>query len=202
MHESSERFEDWKFYYFWGVSATKPSALSFQEQQVQALLSAVGADCAVASLAAVEPKYLINHKGTTVWILLLISALMNDKEGLSAVANGTSSLFMPAPIVHGAFSTHVNWPARLLEQYGADFGDHWPFVIPFVRHHAAGAPQELAQSLRSPDGVTEIMGVAEFSEHRPEALLALFHDFHERHGEDFKKPKNAKRGFFSKLFGD
>lgn len=200
MVTSYEQIDDWKLYYFWGLSSTKPSALTLQQQQMQALLSAVGADCALSSLGALEPRYLINHKGTTVWILLLLYALMNEKEALSAVANGTSSLFMQAARVHGAFGTHVNWPDHLLQQYCADFGGHWPFVIPFVRHQAASAPMQLAQSLRSPDGVMEIMGVAEFSDQQPEALLAVFHDFHERHGKDFAKPANAKRGFFRKLF--
>jgi hypothetical protein len=87
--------------------------------------------------------------------------------------------------VHGAFGSHVNWPESLLRKYGFDFGDRWPFVIPFIRHREASAPIQQAQSLRSPDGALEVMGVAEFSEQEPEALLALFHAFHQRHGDDF-----------------
>ena len=156
MVTSCEQIDDWKFYYFWGISSTRPSALAFQAQQVQALLAAVGAECAVSSLAALEPRRLINHKGTTVWILLLLYALMNEKESMSAVANGRASLFMEAARVHGAFGTHVNWPERLLQQYGADFGDHWRFVLP---------------------------------------------SYGKRHGKDFERPKDAKPGFFRKLFG-
>ena len=188
---SCEKAEDWKHFYFWGISAKKPSALSFPVEQVQALLGTVKADCAITSLAALDPKHLINHQGTTAWILLFVHALMNDKEGLVAVANGRSGVFTSAATVHGAFGSHVNWPESLLRKYDFDFGDRWPFVIPFIRHREASTPMQMAQSLRSPDCAMEVMGVAEFSEQTPEALLALFHAFHQRHGEDFKRPPLA-----------
>jgi hypothetical protein len=188
MATSCEKAEDWKHFYFWGISANKPSALSFPVEQLQALLGAVKADCAITSLAALDPRHLINHKGTTAWILLFVHALMNDKEGLAAVANGRSGLFTSAATVHGAFGSHVNWPESLLRKYEFDFGERWPFVIPFIRHREASAPMQMVQSLRSPDGALEVMGVAEFSEQEPEALLALFHAFYQEHGEDFKRP--------------
>ena len=185
---SYEKAEDWKHYYFWGISAKRPAKLYISAEQVRALLSAIQADCAIASLAALEPKHLINHKGTTVWILLFVYALMNDKEGLAAVSAGTSSLFLPANIVHGAFTSQVNWPAQLLDRYSFDFGDHWAFVIPFVRHRESPEPVQTSQSLRSPDGAMEIMGIAELNEQRPEALLDQFHEFYKQYGSRNKKP--------------
>jgi hypothetical protein len=108
---------------------------------------------------------------------------------------------IPADAVRGAFSSHVNWPVRLLQKYSFDFGDHRPFVLPFVRHRDAPEPVQMAQSLRSPDGAIEIMGVAEFSEQQPEALLARFHEFCLQHGKDFERREHSKKGLFQKLFG-
>ena len=197
---SYEKAEDWKHYYFWGISATRPAELQFSAEQIQALLSAVRADCSIASLAALEPKHVINHKGTTAWILLYVYALVNDKEGLAAVSAGTSSLFLPADIVHGSFTSHVNWPAQLLDSYGFDFGEHWAFVIPFVRHRESPEPVQMSQSLRSPDGAMEIMGIAQLNEQKPEALLAQFHEFYEQYGSRYKKPIASTKNFFQKLF--
>jgi hypothetical protein len=201
MVASYDQAEDWKQYYFWGVSKTAPSALSLEIGQMQALLGTVRAECAIVSLAALEPKHLINHKGTTAWILLFVYALMNEKEALRAVAEGSQALFMERSRVHGAFGAHVNWPASLLEKYHADFGDHWPFVIPFARHRESPAPMQLTQSLRSPSGAMEIMGVAEFSDTQPEALLALFHQFSLKHGKDFAPAGSFRERLFQKLFG-
>ena len=186
MVTSYEKVEDWKQYYFWGLSAKKPAELQLSVEHVRTLLGAINADCAIASLAALEPKHLINHKGTTAWILLFIYALMNDKDGLAAVSIGTSGLFLPANIVHGAFTSHVNWPTELLGRYNFDFGDHWAFVIPFVRHHESPEPIQLPQSLRSPDGMIEIMGIAEFNDQRPDALLAQFYEFYKQYGSHYK----------------
>lgn len=197
---SYEQVGDWKQYYFWGLSKKAPSDLSLSAAQVQALLRSVQAECSVVSLAALAPKHLINHKGTTAWILLVVYALMNDKEALQAVAQGSSALYLQESLVHGAFGAHVNWPAHLLEQYETDFGDHCPIVIPFVRHRASPEPVQLAQSLRAPDGSMEIMGVAEFSETQPEALLAAFHQFYREHGKDFVPAQKPVKGFFQKLF--
>jgi hypothetical protein len=200
MVTSYEQVDDWKQYYFWGLSDKAPSELSFSVEQMQALLGMVKGECAVASLAALDPKHLINHKGTTTWILLVVFALMNHREELAAVANGTAGLFLSANIVHDAYGSHVNWPERLLQAYSVDFGDRRPLVIPFVRHRDASAPAQLTQSLRSPDGAIEIMGVAEFSEQQPEALLALFHEFYSQHRKDFEPRPSPKNGFLSKLF--
>lgn len=76
-----------------------------------------------------------------------------------------------------------------------------PFVIPFVRHRESPEPVQMSQSLRSPDGAMEIMGIAELNEQRPETLLAQFHEFYEQYGSRYKKPIETTKNFFQKLFG-
>jgi hypothetical protein len=185
VNDSFDSAASWQHFYFWGVSSKPPAELELQTRQLQALLGVVEVDATLASLAAFEPRYLINHKGVTAWMLLFVFAFANNREGLGAVAEGKASLFMPAEALRGSFESHVAWPPQLLAKYSFDFGQHWPFVIPFIRYRNAPAPRPLKESLKSPDGSIEIMGVAEFDEQRPEALLALFHDFHARYGSNY-----------------
>jgi hypothetical protein len=183
--ENFDKAVAWKHYYLWGVASKPPAEIELQAKQLQALLEAIGAEASVSSLAALEPRYLINHKGTTAWMMLFVFAFMNDKEALAAVAEGKAAVCMPAQGMQSTFNSHVAWPKPLLDRYPFDFGKHTAFVIPFIRFGTAAAPRPLPQSLKSPDGSIEIMGVAEFNEQRPEALLALFHQFHAQYGKNY-----------------
>jgi len=185
MTENFDKATAWNHFYLWGISSKPVAEVEFRPEQLKALLGMVGVDAAVVSLAAFEPRYLINQKGTTAWMLLFIFALMNDREGLEAVANGKAAIYMPAKRLQQDFNSHVAWPAPLLEKFPFSFGESSPFVIPFVRFGGAGAPRPMPQSLKSPDGAIEIMGVEEFDERRPDALLALFHQFHAKYGKNY-----------------
>jgi hypothetical protein len=183
--ENFDQAVAWNHFYLWGVTSKLPAEIELQTQQLQALLGAIGAEASISSLAALEPRYLINPKGTTPWTMLFVYAFMNDKDALAAVAQGKAAVCMPAQGMLATFNSHVAWPQSVLDKYPFDFGKHTAFIIPFIRFGTAPVPRPLPQSLKSPDGSIEIMGVAEFNEQRPEALLALFHQFHAQYGKQY-----------------
>ncbi|HEX7641842.1 MAG TPA: hypothetical protein VF472_06465 [Burkholderiaceae bacterium] len=184
---SFEKFSDWDSCYFWGLTTTPPAELNFDSQQLGYLLNLANCDAAISSLAALEPRHVINHKGTTVWAMLFLSLLVNDKEGLQAVAEGKAGICVPVEAVRGAYGGHINWPAEMLRQYSYDFGKHTPFIVPFVRHRSAPEIKQFERSMKSPDGKVEIMGVGRFDEEFPQTLLSLIHNFSGQFGAQFRQ---------------
>jgi hypothetical protein len=169
-----ESAESWRHLYFYGLARTDPSNIQLDTKSLMGLFSATGVRPAIASLALIDPKYLINSKGLTAWLFLFVKARVPDSDTLKYVAAGKGFSFVPADEMRAVFGSHVNWPKDLLERYPFDFSSRQPFVLPFILPRSASMPPALAQSLVSPDGNFEVFGVAEFEVERAEQLLAIF----------------------------
>lgn len=175
-----KKVSTWRQYYFVGLAPARPEAVNISPEQLRALLSTVGADAALATGAALDPRLIINQKGTTAWILLFFLPFYNDQEGLENAARGRASLFIPPDAVRSAFNGHVNWPASVLERFPVDLPSSQLFVLPFLRHASLAAPSPLPQSLRSPDGEVEILAVEEFRDSDPADLMRRLSWWRER----------------------
>lgn len=168
--ESAETWSHWCFVGFSSVPATEMADLG--QAPVQSLLGIVGAEKVVGSVSPLDPRHVINHKGVTAWQALYVVARIKDAEGLAAVAEGRAMLLVPGTFLRPSYTSHVNWPAELLERYRLEPRGLFPVVVPFVMHESAPKPRPLERSLQSPDGALEIWSVVEFRESQPEALLA------------------------------
>jgi hypothetical protein len=164
----------WRHVYLYGLAKTDPANIQLDSKSLIELFSSTGVSPAIASLALIDPKLVINSKGLTAWLFLFVKARVSDSGTLEYVAAGRGFSFVPAEEVRGVFGSHVNWPKDLLESYSFKFPSKRPFVLPFILPRYASMPPELSQSLVSSDGNFEVFGVAEFEEQRPEKLLAIF----------------------------
>lgn len=166
--------EQWSQWCFLGFAPVRAETIEgFDPGQVQSLLSLVQAERVIGSVSPLDPRHLINHKGVTAWSVLFVLALLKNKKGLQAVAEGTGLILVPDDVLRPAFSSHVNWPAQVLDRYRLEPHGAYPFVLPFIVHNSAPRPQQLQRSLRAPDGALEVWAVVEFNESEPEKLLAV-----------------------------
>ena len=164
----------WRHYYYYGLSRTDPSSVQLDAQALIGLFSATDVSPAIVSLALIDPKYVINHKGLTAWLFLFLKARVPDSETLKYVAEGKGFSFVSADEMRAVFGTHINWPKEVLERHPYDFTPRRPFVLPFILPNSATPPRSLSQSLISPDASFEIFRVAELDPQDPEKLLAIF----------------------------
>jgi len=169
--ENLESIADWRQWYFVGVARDTPETVSLSAEQLQALFGLVSITSALSCGAALDPRFIINQKGTTVWILLFLLPLYNDKSALAAVANGQSSVFVPEETVRDAFAGHINWPAEILARHPIALENGHLFVIPFLTHKDQPQPTPLERSLRSPDGALEILSCMQLDDSNPEAMM-------------------------------
>lgn len=166
-----ESLSEWRQWYFVGFSRDNPKTVSLSAEQLQALFGLVGIESALSCGAALDPRLIINQKGTTVWILLFLMPLYNDKSALAAVASGQSSVFVPEESVRDAFASHINWPAEILARHPIELENGHLFVIPFLTHKDQTQPTPLERSLRSPDGALEILSCMQLDDSNPEAMM-------------------------------
>lgn len=168
-YESAEAWSQWCFLGFSSVPAAEMD--DFAQAQVQSLLEIVGAQKVVGSVSPLDPRHLINPKGVTAWLALFTLAVVKDRAGLAAVAEGSAMLMVPGSALRPTFTSHVNWPAQVLNRYRLAPRGLFPFVVPFILHESAPSPRQLQQSLKAPGGNLEIWSVVEFQESAPETLL-------------------------------
>src|SRR5262245_60801065 len=171
---SVESAESWRDFYFYGLARTDPATIQLDSNSLMGLFSATGVKPAIASLAVIDPKHIINSKRLTPWLFLFVKVRVSAADTLTYVASGKGFSFLPAENVRGVFGSEINWPKEILERHPFDFSPRRPFILPFILPRSASAPPALTQSLVAPDGSFEVFGVAEFEEQRPEQLLASF----------------------------
>jgi len=171
-----ESFSSWRQWYFIGISRDEPASLTLDQEQLQSLFSVINSAAVLSSGSPIDPRVIINHKGTTVWTVLFVLPLMNDKAGLEAVANGNCSLQIPPSTIRGAFGGHVNWPDSILKRYPIGLNSGHLFVLPFLRHKDLAAPIPLSRSVKTPDGKIEILMVKEFDDVNPESMMRSIYE--------------------------
>jgi hypothetical protein len=166
-----ESFSEWRQWYFFGVSSQSAASLSLNQKQLQALFSVVSLQSVITTEALIDPKLIINEKGTTVWLLLFSLLYYNDKPGLAAVATDTSFVAIPPATIRQTFANHCNWPSALLDKFPIDLKAGSYFLLPFLLHKTQSLPVAMTQTLKSPDGELEILGCSEFDDENPALLL-------------------------------
>lgn len=174
MNSSTANLEslgEWRQWYFVGLSRENPKTVNLGAEQLQALFGLVSIESALSCGAALDPRLIINQKGTTVWILLFLLPLYNDTSALAAVASGQSSVFIPEETVREAFASHINWPAEILARHPIELESGHLFVIPFLTHKDQPQPTPLERSVRSPDGTLEILSCMQLDDSNPEAMM-------------------------------
>ena len=171
-----ESYSSWRQWFFIGISKDEPASLTLDQGQLQSLFSITNSAAVLSSGAPIDPRVVINQKGTTVWTLLFVLTLMNDKAGLEAVANSKCSLQIPPSSIRDVFSGHVNWPDSILKRYPIRLKSGHFFILPFLRHKDLTAPVPLSRSVKTPDGEIEILVVEEFDDEDPEGLMRSIHE--------------------------
>ena len=169
--EEGQSAQDWRHMYFSAFSKSPAKEIDLNQNLVQGLLSMVGAGAAISTGAAVEPKYIINSKGLTVWLALHTVVYAQKPDALEKIHAGEAALNIPSSYLNGIFGEHINWPETMLAKYDLSIAEDNLFIIPFVIPKDGRELSKLSQSLKAPDGSLEIMGVHEFNESNPEAML-------------------------------
>ena len=169
--ERRQSAQNWKHMYFSGFSKSPAKEIDLNQNLVQGLLSMVGAGPAISTGAAVEPKYIINKKGLTVWLALHAVVYAQKPDALEKIYAGEAALNIPSGYLNGIFGEHINWPEPMLAKYDLSIGEDNLFIIPFVIPNDGKELSKLSQSMKAPDGSLEIMGLHEFQESNPEAML-------------------------------
>jgi hypothetical protein len=171
-----ESFSSWRQWFFIGVSIDEPASLTLDQGQLQSLFSVTNSAAVLSSGAPIDPRFIINQKGATVWTLLFVLTLMNDKAGLEAVANGKCGLQIPPSSIRDVFRDHVNWPDSILKRYPVGLKSGHFFILPFLRHKDLTAPIPLSRSVKTPGGEIEILVIKEFDDADPESLMRSIHE--------------------------
>lgn len=168
---SAEAILDWRQYYFVGVSEDLPSSIELGPGQIAALLSNVGAEASLACGTPLDPKVVINAKGTSVWALLFLIPFSDNKASLVDASQGKCCVCAPPSAVRRNYDSYINWPASLLTRYPLEIQDRHLFVLPFLRHKQLPAPRPMRQWLKTPDGKMAIINCYELNDLDPEGLL-------------------------------
>lgn len=162
---------EWRQMYFIGISKNNLKEIDLSEGQIKGLLSMVSVGPAISNGAAVDPKFLINSKGTTPWLAMFALIYSKQPSALSVIAEGKSRIHVPTKFVSNVFNNHNNWPSEVFEKYDMTLDGYNIFIIPFLIHSSANPVSNLSQSMKAPDGSLEIFNVNEFSSESPEELL-------------------------------
>lgn len=128
-------------------------------------------DSALSTGALVEPEYLFNAKGVGAWLAMYALVALKNETALNSLKTEGGVLFVPSQYVHNALGKHNNWPKDMLAHHEINLKGYHFFILPIVVPSNKGSYIKMAQSLKSPDGNLEIMGIAEFDDKKPEALL-------------------------------
>jgi hypothetical protein len=161
---------DWKHYYFLGITNRRPNELKLTQAQVRGLLSMLNVNAGIATDFTIDPQYLINAKGTTVWLALYALLAVNYPNDLEAARKNETLLFLPQASISGSFN-HNHWPAELNKRFSFNLSGQYLFVLPFLLSTSAPLPARMSQSLSAPDGSLEMFGIHVFDENQPQLLL-------------------------------
>lgn len=94
-------------------------------------------------------------------------------EQLNRVAKQETSIYIPRTMLEGGVGNFNRWPPELLKSFDLTLDAAHLFLLPFSTHVSASATRQLTESLKSPDGSLEILGLHEFSHDHPSRLLAI-----------------------------
>ena len=76
--------------YFVAITEKKPSEVDLSQQQIAGLLSMVNVNSGISTGAAIDLKFLINAKGTTVWLAMYALAASSSAEALQSSRAGAT----------------------------------------------------------------------------------------------------------------
>jgi fimbrial chaperone protein len=169
--EAANSASDWKYLYFYGISKSAPELADLPQQMVASLLSMQKIDSALSTGALVEPEYLFNAKGVGAWLAMYALVSLKNEAALNSLKSEGGVLFVPSQYVHNALGKNNNWPKDMLARHEITLKGYHLFVLPIVVPSNKSSYTKMSQSLKSPDGKLEIMGIAEFDEKKPEGLL-------------------------------
>ena len=161
----------WRGMYFIAITRKKSSEIDLSQELMSGLLSSINVRSAIYTGAAIEPQYLINAKGTTVWIGMWAFIASANPELLKSLGNGPGLAWVTPAWVNKAFGNHINWPEKMLRVHNLDVKDYKLVAIPFLLPKNEIALKNMTQSVKAPDGSVEVFGFHEFDETNPEALL-------------------------------
>lgn len=161
----------WKHMYFVAITKHNPSEISLSQQQIGGLLSLMNVSSAISTGAVVEPQYLINQKGITVWLMMYTLLAATHEESLTALESEGGLLHLPSSLIQDIFGTHIHWPEEILSAHPFNLPGYCLVLIPFLVPATVTHMKNLPHSLKAPDGSLEIFLFSEFDEHNPEALL-------------------------------
>lgn len=164
---------DFKDYYFIGTSHAPAAQMSLNPSQIQGLMTVIQAPAAIVSCLPVDPLLAINAKGFTAWQLMFALVKLKNPEDIDRLAKQETSIYIPRPMLEGGVGNFNKWPTELLEKFDFSLDSAHLFILPFSIHTSASEPRNLTESLKSPDGSLEILGLHEFSHDHPSRLLAI-----------------------------
>lgn len=162
----------WKHAYFFGVTRSPLKEAGLKQNLAESLIKMVGATSFLGTGALIEPKYMINQKGTTPWIAMYVSLLTHHKDVLENIYNNQTAILLPNEFLQDIFMSHINWPTNILEKYDIELNGYNVFILPFLVPNSTEINTTLKQSLKAPDGSVEIFYIDIFDENNPEGLLA------------------------------
>jgi len=165
---------EWKQMYFYAITKKAPSEINLPQNLVASLLGMVGVKSAISTGEAIDPRYIINEKGTTTWLAMYALIATQNPEALTALKENGGLLHVPSPFLNSSFKTHINWPETIISKYNLKLENYNLITIPFLIPEGSGSLTKLSQSMKAPDGSMEIFGFEEFRENKPEHLLGVF----------------------------
>lgn len=163
---------DWEHLYFYGLTRFQLNEVGLDQNMTQALIRMVGVNASVSTGALIDPKYMLNQKGTTPWLAMYALLTVKASDMLIPVQQGRSAAFVPNHVIEPLFVDHINWPIGLLSRYCIDLEGFNVFILPFLVPKGAQYNLSFSQSMKAPDGSLEIVGVGKFDENRPQDLLS------------------------------
>ncbi|WGP00207.1 hypothetical protein QFX18_09115 [Saccharophagus degradans] len=167
---------NWDHLYFYGLTKSPLSEVGLNQNMVQAIIGMVGVTASVSTGALIDPKYMLNQKGTTPWLAMYALVTMKQPELLDEVFNGAAAAFVPNQAIEPIFIDHINWPSDMLANYDIELEGFNVFILPFMVPNTSRYNLTLSQSMKAPDGSLEIFGAGKFDENKPEDVLASIQD--------------------------
>lgn len=172
--EAAGSATEWRHLYFYGISKQSPELIDLPKDMVLSLLSMQKMDSALSTGALVEPEYLFNTKGVSAWLAMYALVSMKDESALESLKTEGGALYLPSQYIHNALGKNSAWPKEMLARHELKLKGYHLFVLPFLVPSKSASYSKMVQSLKSPDGSLEIMGITEFDEKNPERLLVEF----------------------------
>ncbi len=193
------------FYYLYGFT-DKPNAVSQDSQKFGELYNLViGSTGGLAINNSFHPYFIVNTKGTTVWIAAFFEIFQRDNK--TKIFNDIETENAIFIVDTSTIFTEINvWPdTRLTYEKNPLFGKFVPFIIPFLvkkTHTQLNWDKEIGAGIKRQghasdyvNKITEairffmpkpafIMGFDEFDENNPSKLIDNFINCKQMFGEE------------------